>query len=391
VPSAAALPVSLPASSAVLREALGSHVLAQAQDTFAVRFPASRVSFVFLRHCDVSDPQHYPRLTLVLQSCNAALPMIEALFAATTVSDDPASAARLRQALSGPSLPLPARLLARGLLALGVTPNLRLDAALPRLVLDTAGYPLASAACAALGVRYGAYVHYPVVSGDMLDAVRHGRAQFNNTGAIARSGALTRLKLLYYRAFAALYAAAARCNAFTVANGSWTRAHLASVWGVPTEAVPIVFPPCKTAPIDRYRVDLDAAAAGSCPAHGLTTRPDAVRAVAASLLDPAFQPPDSPDARAFPELARVPDFHRRPAALSLGQFRPEKNHPLQLRAFHRAHRALAQERGDGDDKDGAAEPVRLLMIGTTRPVDQPRIDALRAEVKVRQPRHISLP
>lgn len=63
--------------------------------------------------------------------------------------------------------------------------------------------------------------------------------------------------------------------------------------------------------------------------------------------------------------------------LSVGQFRPEKDHPLQVRAFARFLRAQAEATKTGaGKKKGAA--VKLVLLGSCRgPEDEARVAALR--------------
>lgn len=165
-----------------------------------------------------------------------------------------------------------------------------------------------------LGAQTMSYVHYPTISTDMLSVVRSRRAQFNNSEAIARSTALSFVKLLYYRMFAFLYAVAALFCDIPLANSSWTRNHLESLWWRP-QRLKTVFPPC----------------------------------------------PSIPDAVIVDSSARDEGL-----IVSVGQFRPEKNHELQLdimEYLQNNHPTLK---------------AKLLMIGGTRNIaDEQRGQALR--------------
>ena len=115
----------------------------------------------------------------------------------------------------------------------------------PDVLVDTTGlaycYPLVRAA----GVRQLAcYVHYPIVQSDMLGAVASRQAAHNNAAFYARSAARSALKLSYYRLLLSGYAHAGSYAQTVMANGSWTAAHLRSLW---RGAVVVVFPPCDTA------------------------------------------------------------------------------------------------------------------------------------------------
>lgn len=161
----------------------------------------------------------------------------------------------------------------------------------PDVLVDTTGlaycYPLVWAA----GVRHLAcYVHYPIVQSDMLGAVAGRQAAHNNAAFFARSALRSALKLAYYRLLLSCYAHAGSYAHTVMANGSWTAAHLRPLW---RGAVVVVFPPCDTATL-----------------------------------------------QALPLLPREERL-----LLSVAQFRPEKDHALQLQVTptprpHHAHATL---------------------------------------------------
>ena len=65
--------------------------------------------------------------------------------------------------------------------------------------------------------------------------------------------------------------------------------------------------------------------------------------------------------------------------LSVGQFRPEKDHPLQIRAFARFLRAQGETAKKANRKTmGIKGAARLVMLGSCRgPEDEARVAALR--------------
>lgn len=150
----------------------------------------------------------------------------------------------------------------------------------PRIWIDTTGcafsYLVAS-------VRFGctvvAYVHYPMISTDMIAKVQTRAADFNNNAAVASSSTRSLAKYIYYRVFATAYSLVGKyCADVVMVNSTWTFNHIQHLWG---GAPAIVYPPC-----------------GS-----MTTF------------------------RAFSLDARAP------RALSISQYRPEKNQLLQLQAL----------------------------------------------------------
>lgn len=207
------------------------------------------------------------------------------------------------------------------------------------LYVDTLGYAFAYPVWTYVGgARVLCYTHYPVISADMLASVRERRADtvHNRSAAIARSPLLTQAKLLYYEAFALLYGACARRAHLALANSAWTAEHLARVWRTPrcthaaTHAlharprsllcVRIVYPPCDTRRLCQLPLE-SAARAGS------------------------------------------------QQLLSIAQFRPEKNHALQIRSL--AHFLAAQPHRRAH--------CRLVLAGGCRHAgDEQRVRELRA-------------
>jgi alpha-1,2-mannosyltransferase len=183
-------------------------------------------------------------------------------------------------------------------------------------------YPLA----AACGARVACYTHYPMVSSDMLRAVAARAPAFNNAPTVARSRLLSAAKLAYYRALGAAYGAAGRCAQCSMVNSSWTGDHISELWGVEPLCV---FPP------------VDTAALRSLP-----------------LARPA-----SP--------LRV---------VSVAQFRPEKAHAAQLRAWAALRGVRADARAAAGDAAGAAalRGAQLLLLGGVRHAgDAARLEGLR--------------
>ena len=214
----------------------------------------------------------------------------------------------------------------------------------PDIFFDTVGhafgYPLARLA----GCRVAAYVHYPAISVDMISRVRSRASAFNNARVVARSSALSRLKVWYYRLFALAYGTCGRCADAVAVNSSWTESHVAALWGGKPR---VVYPPCdvealRRAPIRRPRSNVTA--------------------------------PGSPDERRDegegPETGTEGGFGS--YVLSVGQFRPEKDHPLQLRAWARAREVATRA------NDRAVLDARLKIAGGCRgEADRARLDALR--------------
>jgi alpha-1,2-mannosyltransferase len=176
----------------------------------------------------------------------------------------------------------------------------------PHVFIDSMGYSFTLWVARILGsCQVAAYVHYPTISSDMLSRVSEGTSAHNNRTGVARSPILRSAKLLYYHAFAWMYGLAGRAASLVFVNSSWTREHVTHLWGCP-QRTRTLYPPCNTSHLS------------SVP---------------------------------FSDL-RVPGTF-----ISIAQFRPEKDHALQIRALAK----LKQ-----DDKKGLLPPSRLVLIGSCR-------------------------
>eukprot|EP00741_Cyanophora_paradoxa_P003780 tig00000093_g3674.t1 len=190
-----------------------------------------------------------------------------------------------------------------------------LSSLVPHVYFDTMGYAFTYPLAKAFGLfttRVACYVHYPTISTDMLAMVAERRPTYNNDARIAASAAFSASKRVYYRAFAAAYGLCGAFGDLVLVNSSWTRGHIDALWRRPGRTH-VVFPPCNT------------------------------RALCALPLE---RPPSR-------------------TIVSVAQFRPEKDHELQLRSFARL---LAS----GCD-------ARLALVGGVRSEeDAARVERLRA-------------
>ena len=183
----------------------------------------------------------------------------------------------------------------------------------PHVFIDTTGFAFTLPIFRWLGgSRTASYVHYPTVSSDMLVSVASHTHSFNNSQDVSKSQVLTRMKLIYYRLFARLYGFMGRRSDVVMVNSSWTHAHIRQLWS-PRQLF-IVYPPCDTA--------------------------------------------------SFHQLA-LPRPSRPFRIVSVGQFRPEKNHQSQLRVL----RQLVVEEGE--------EVVLVLVGGCRNSEDHQRVQDLR--------------
>uniref|UniRef100_A0A3P9JWK7 GDP-Man:Man(3)GlcNAc(2)-PP-Dol alpha-1,2-mannosyltransferase n=1 Tax=Oryzias latipes TaxID=8090 RepID=A0A3P9JWK7_ORYLA len=222
-----------------------------------------------------------------------------------------------------------------------------LTAFVPDLYVDSMGYAFTLPIFRYLGgCKVASYVHYPTVSTDMLSVVRDRNPRFNNADFISRNPLLSTMKVVYYCCFALLYGLAGSCSDVVMVNSTWTLGHILALWRSPSRTS-IVYPPCD------------------------------VRA----FLDVPLEEEDEDDVEGWEELGQElgggeEEGGRREdkkghTIVSVGQFRPEKDHQLQIRAF----RKLLD--GKGEEPAGR-ESLRLVLVGGCRnQEDEERVQTLR--------------
>lgn len=209
-----------------------------------------------------------------------------------------------------------------------------LNAFLPDVYLDTMGYSFTMPLFRYIGgCRVGCYTHYPTISTDMLRRVSSRTAQYNNCHSVARSPFLTGGKIIYYKFFAWVYGIMGRCAEIVMVNSSWTEEHINSIWNIPLKTH-CVYPPCDTEELKKIPINDD-------------------EDFVASL-----QSDDKGDKEK--KLIKI---------VSVGQFRPEKDHPLQLRAMYQLRQCVSEELWDR---------ICLVFVGSCRgAADEARVKDMK--------------
>ncbi|KAL4175435.1 hypothetical protein KRP22_000401 [Phytophthora ramorum] len=193
----------------------------------------------------------------------------------------------------------------------------------PQLWVDTTGCPFSYVVASLLhACTVVAYVHYPMISTDMITKVQHRDAGFNNDAAIATSSSRSTAKYIYYHLFAGAYSLVGMyCTDVAMVNSTWTYNHVKQLWG---KAPVIVYPPC-----------------------------GAMR----EYMD--FKLED-----------------REPIALSVSQFRPEKNQLLQLQGFQVLLTKYSEQMKTKYNN------FRLVLLGSCRNADdEARVETLKQQAK----------
>lgn len=198
----------------------------------------------------------------------------------------------------------------------------------PHLFIDSMGYAFTLPLFANLAqCKVASYVHYPTISTDMLERVRSRKSAFNNAGFVANNSALSRGKLFYYHRFANLYRIVGAFSQKVMVNSSWTKGHVDHLWHCSST---VVYPPCNTSEFQKL-----------------------------------------PIAREGPtENSKYGSHNRIEKILSIGQFRPEKDHSLQIAAFAKLLKLLPEER---------RKYVKLTLVGGCRHAeDVQRVEHLQS-------------
>eukprot|EP00986_Skeletonema_menzelii_P001270 scaffold338_cov155-Skeletonema_menzelii.AAC.4 len=181
-----------------------------------------------------------------------------------------------------------------------------LSAVTPHVFFDTTGCAFTFFVARILaGCKVGAYVHYPTISTDMLSLVWKRRPTYNNDAKVAANPIVTCAKLIYYVMFAILYGLVGSLANLVMVNSSWTKNHIQYLWKL-SGKIQVVFPPVDTK-----------------------------------------------------SLKALPLGNRENMILSIGQFRPEKDHTLQLLSF--AKLLEIEEMRNSE--------VKLVLIGSCRGED----------------------
>ncbi|KAJ2157034.1 asparagine-linked glycosylation protein, partial [Coemansia sp. RSA 552] len=218
----------------------------------------------------------------------------------------------------------------------------------PDVFVDTVGFAFTYPFVTMLSSRIPivAYTHYPTISSDMQSMVSSRESGVNNDERIARSASLTALKAAYYQSFATLYAFAGSFAWTIMTNSSWTHGHIVQLFEK-ARMTHVVYPPCDSDALAKF--------------------------------------PLTPSSRI-------------PAIVSLAQFRPEKNHVLQIEAFARLLKNHPEYAAPADqdplpppaqllaklEAPGASPPQYPLLViigGARNKQDRARAEALRQRAK----------
>ncbi|GAA5931002.1 hypothetical protein JCM1841_005453 [Sporobolomyces salmonicolor] len=309
-------------------------MLARVQNRFGITLSHDTLAFIPLRRRYLVEDSTWPRFTLLGQSLGSVLLACEAL--------------RGRE---------------------GVVPD---------VWIDTMGYafayPLIKHMCR---IPVGSYTHYPTISTDMLRRVELRQAGHTNPSHVARSWVLSTLKLWYYRLFALLYSSCLAQADVIMVNSTWTKRHIDRLLLGESAA--------SEEENDQASSHLDGVASSSAAmsASRLRQRRLSPPSSSPSLSRPSSRPRPRPCTRThllYPPCSTasfssfpLSETSRSPRTiLSLAQFRPEKEHPLQLHSLAKLFSLHPEFCSD----------VKLTLAGSVRNEDDSRrVDELKKLAK----------
>uniref|UniRef100_A0A8D8QZQ8 GDP-Man:Man(3)GlcNAc(2)-PP-Dol alpha-1,2-mannosyltransferase n=1 Tax=Cacopsylla melanoneura TaxID=428564 RepID=A0A8D8QZQ8_9HEMI len=176
----------------------------------------------------------------------------------------------------------------------------------PDIFIDTMGYAFTYPLFSYIGgCKVACYIHYPTITKEMLTRVARRVITHNNSQRVANNPILTSFKLFYYKVFALLYSHVGKYSDIIMVNSSWTEEHIVQLWNCQLKTYKL-YPPCDTEDLKKIT-------------HTKTDGPVKI--------------------------------------ISVAQFRPEKDHPLQLRAMYQLRQIISEAMWDN---------LKFIFIGSTR-------------------------
>lgn len=156
----------------------------------------------------------------------------------------------------------------------------------------------------------------------MLNKVREMRPSYNNASGIAGSVTVSSLKLLYYQAFARVYSWVGRHAQVVMVNSSWTQQHVATLWWYGNGAND-----------NSRRSTTQSAVSTSSGASNFGSENDTRRRSLALVYPPCNTSEllAMPLASSSASPTQPTEDGKKRIILSIAQFRPEKDHMLQIR------------------------------------------------------------
>ncbi|KAG1726222.1 glycosyltransferase family 4 protein [Suillus lakei] len=222
-----------------------------------------------------------------------------------------------------------------------------LSQVIPDLYIDSMDYAFTFHIVAWItkgSIPMGAYIHYPT---------NNQKVGHTNRGDVAGSLVLSRGKMWYYRFLIYHYSMALSRPSFIMANSSWTKNHVDAIL---SHSDPVMNVMHFLNPLFIFRLFATTLKSKKLHANSASKKPE---------TNIVYPPCDTR------EMAQFSLDERERIILSIAQFRPEKDHPAQLRAF-------AQLLADHPTYTSGSSSVQLFLLGGARNADDhARVQSLR--------------
>jgi alpha-1,2-mannosyltransferase len=112
-------------------------------------------------------------------------------------------------------------------------------------IVDTTGLPFTYSILSLFGrTEVNAYVHYPFISNDMINDVKTGAQGVHSRGAFSKFKIFRGIKVYYYYLILLFYRFNGFFLKFAFCNSTWTYNHIKSIWK--NTKLEILYPPCST-------------------------------------------------------------------------------------------------------------------------------------------------
>jgi glycosyltransferase involved in cell wall biosynthesis len=252
----------------------------------------------------------------------------------------------------------------------------------------------------------------------MLNRVREQRPSYNNTQRISSNIAVSRLKLIYYQCFAIAYSFCGKFVDIVIVNSSWTKHHIEELWfksssnnsstnilhsnnmaakqllWFNTQNITLIYPPCNTLPLTTQKAAMLHSNTAQQQEPGdeqeqkeRILEEDQRTSTATTSIHPDINNATvNPPSTAATTAASITTssssssssalWQRHRVIVSVGQFRPEKDHLLQIKSMESFIMAN-QIQGNHELDD-----VILVMLGSTRhQEDDTLADSLQAYIQ----------
>ncbi|CAG7853005.1 GDP-Man:Man(3)GlcNAc(2)-PP-Dol alpha-1,2-mannosyltransferase; AltName: Full=Asparagine-linked glycosylation protein 11 homolog; AltName: Full=Glycolipid 2-alpha-mannosyltransferase [Serendipita indica DSM 11827] len=225
------------------------------------------------------------------------------------------------------------------------------------------------------------YTHYPTISASMLKRVSNRETTYANDASVTGSGLRSTLKLIYYRLFSYLYTSCLLTSPPTLisVNSSWTNTHIQALLSTKQNRLS----PLLGSILEPFTLLQTLIGFNAPTPVGINQPPQSqVQIKDTHQVRTIFPPCDVESLKGF-------DLERRHRIIfSCAQFRPEKDHALQIKALARLleeHPELSGKPQESDpEADSQAEAdqdddgVRLVLLGSARHADDlKRVQTLR--------------